>query len=256
MERYDASARRRRQGLGAVSSDQLPEAGTSLSGVRTLIVEDEPEIAEIVDAFFRREGAECLITGDGVEALDLARWWRPELIILDLRLPGRDGLSILADLRARSGQVPIIIASALGEDIDKLTGFRLGCDDYVVKPVNPLELIARAKVVLRRRRACLEDSGYMTFGGVRVDPSAFRAYIGSTPLELTPSEFKLLCLFVERGGRLVARGQIVDQALGGDANDRSVDPHVSRLRQKLERLAPGVRLTSVRGEGYRLDLTP
>ena len=226
----------------------------ALASVKILIVEDEPEIAQIIDAFLRRESADCLIVSDGETAVDTARWWRPDVVILDLRLPGRDGLSVLADLRAAAIQPGIIILSALGEDIDKLAAFRLGCDDYVVKPFNPLEVVARAKVLVGRQRRQTNQS-VLSFGNIRVDIEAFCAFVGSRPLDLTPTEFKLLHLLVSRGGRLITRGQMVDIALDDEAFDRSVDPHISRLRQKINRQPnTGVCLTSIRGEGYRLDL--
>ena len=229
-------------------------ANSALASVKILIVEDEPEIAQIIDAFLRRESADCLIVSDGERAVDTARWWRPDVVILDLRLPGRDGLSVLADLRAAAIQPGIIILSALGEDIDKLAAFRLGCDDYVVKPFNPLEVVARAKVLVGRQRRQTNQS-VLSFGNIRVDIEAFCAFVGSRPLDLTPTEFKLLHLLVSRGGRLITRGQMVDIALDDEAFDRSVDPHLSRLRQKVNRQPDtGVCLTSIRGEGYRLDL--
>ena len=229
-------------------------ADSALARVKILIVEDEPEIAQIIDAFLRRESADCLIVGDGESAVDTARWWRPDIVILDLRLPRRDGLSVLADLRAADPQPGIIILSALGEDIDKLTAFRLGCDDYVVKPFNPLEIVARAKVLTGRQRR-QANQAVLSFGNIRIDVEAFCAFVGPHPLDLTPTEFKLLHLLVGRGGRLITRGQFVDIALDDEAFDRSVDPHISRLRQKIKRQpGNGVCLTSIHGQGYRLDL--
>ena len=225
----------------------------TLAGVKILIVEDEPEIAEIVDAFFRRENADCLIVGDGESAVDSSRWWQPDIVILDLGLPRRDGMSVLAQLRVGPVQPGVIILSALGEPIDKLAGFRLGCDDYVVKPFDPHEIVARAKVLAGRQRRQAAHT-VRSFGNIRIDVDAFCAFVGPQPLDLTPTEFKLLDLFVERGGRLITRGQIVDLALDEEAFDRSVDPHISRLRQKLKRQPGcGVCLTSIRGQGYRLD---
>ena len=112
-----------------------------LTNRRVLIVEDEPQIAEIIDAFLAREGAQRLLARDGDDALTAAGYWRPDVVVLDLKLPKRDGYSVLSELRARQGP-PVVILSALGEDVDKLMGFRLGCDDYMVKPFNPLELMA------------------------------------------------------------------------------------------------------------------
>jgi len=224
---------------------------SELDGVRILIVEDEPAIADIVDVFLGRENALRLIARDGDDALSAAAYWRPQLIVLDLKLPKRDGYAVLAELRARGGP-PVIILSALGEDVDKLTGFRLGCDDYLVKPFNPLELIARAKAVLRRKNL-LEPSRIVTLGGLQVDLDRHVASVGETLLELTPTEFRILRVLAERAGRLVSRGQLVDSAMDGEAFDKSVNPHISRLRQKLEVLG-NLRLVSVRSEGYRLEV--
>ncbi|MCA3502495.1 MAG: response regulator transcription factor [Phenylobacterium sp.] len=221
-----------------------------MDGVRILIVEDEPAIADIVDVFLGRENALRLIARDGDDALSAAAYWRPQLIVLDLKLPKRDGYAVLAELRARGGP-PVIILSALGEDVDKLTGFRLGCDDYLVKPFNPLELIARAKAVLRRKNL-LEPSRIVTLGDLQVDLDRHVASVGETLLELTPTEFRILRVLAERAGRLVSRGQLVDSAMDGEAFDKSVNPHISRLRQKLEALG-NLRLVSVRSEGYRLE---
>jgi two-component system response regulator AdeR len=224
---------------------------SELDGVRVLIVEDEPAIADIVDVFLGREKALRLIARDGDDALSAAAYWRPHLIVLDLKLPKRDGYAVLAELRARGGP-PVIILSALGEDVDKLTGFRLGCDDYLVKPFNPLELIARAKAVLRRKNL-LEPSRIVTLGDLQVDLDRHVASVGETLLELTPTEFRILRVLAERAGRLVSRGQLVDSAMDGEAFDKSVNPHISRLRQKLEALG-NLRLVSVRSEGYRLEV--
>lgn len=223
---------------------------SGLQGKRVLIVEDESAIAEIIDVFLGRESALRLVARDGDDALSAAAYWRPHLIVLDLKLPKRDGYSVLAELRARGGP-PVIILSALGEDVDKLTGFRLGCDDYLVKPFNPLELIARAKAVLRRK-TLLEPSRILTLGDLQVDLDRHVAVVGATPLELTPTEFRILKVLAERAGRLVSRGQLVDSAMDGEAFDKSVNPHISRLRQKLEALG-NLRLVSVRSEGYRLE---
>ena len=224
---------------------------SELDGVRVLIVEDEPAIADIVDVFLGREKALRLIARDGDDALSAAAYWRPHLIVLDLKLPKRDGYAVLAELRARGGP-PVIILSALGEDVDKLTGFRLGCDDYLVKPFNPLELIARAKAVLRRKNL-LEQSRIVALGELQVDLDRHVASVGETLLELTPTEFRILKVLAERAGRLVSRGQLVDSAMDGEAFDKSVNPHISRLRQKLEALG-NLRLVSVRSEGYRLEV--
>jgi two-component system, OmpR family, response regulator AdeR len=236
-----------------VNNDQRYRPESTLQGTKVLIAEDEPELAEILEAFLKREGSECLIARDGIDALDAVRWWQPDIVVLDIGLPLRDGFSVLAELRADGAPVSVLIVSAMSEDIDKLTGFRLGCDDYLAKPFNPLELVARAKLLAWRPNRQAKHRT-LNFGKVRIDLDALIAFTGGEMLSLTPVEFRLLRLLVERAGRLVSRSQIVDNVLSEDAYDKSVNPHICRLRQKLDLAAAGISLTSLRGEGYRLDL--
>lgn len=231
-----------------------PAQDMTLAGRRVLIVEDEAEIADIHEAFLGREGAHCLVVRDGSEVAETIRRWHPDLLLLDMKLPRRNGWSVLADLRETDPDLPVLVISALGDDLDKLTGFRLGCDDYVVKPFNPLEIVARAQVLLRRAQpaAAAQMPG---FGPLRIDRAGFRAFIDDKALELTRVEFLLLAALANVRGRVASRGFLVDAVLDGDAADRSIDPHISRLRQKLAGVA-GTRIAimGVRGEGYRLDV--
>lgn len=232
----------------------------SLQNKRILIAEDEPDIAAILQAFFAREQAQVLISPNGADALQAAQHWRPDLVLLDINLPQRDGLSVLAEWRGRGGP-PVIIVTAMGEDVDRLLGFRLGCDDYVVKPFNPLEVVARAKAVLQRSAAAAAPPSRLELGGLGIDLEAHRVTLHGEELKLTPTEFRILRLLAERAGRLVTRGQLVELALGEDAFDKSVNPHISRLRQKLEgsgapERRPALRVVSVQREGYRLDVVP
>ncbi len=229
-------------------------AENSLKNARVLIVEDSAEIVEILDAFFEEEGAEREIARDGAAAIAAFDRFSPDLVVLDLKLPERDGLSVLAELRGKGVQTPVIIVSALGDDIDRLTGFKLGCDDYVVKPFNPLEVIARAHVCLRRQVEAPSQSSSVILGSLRIDYDARIVICSGSPLDLTPTEFHMLAVLARRAGRLVSRGQLVDAALDEDVFDRSVNPHISRLRQKLLTADAPVQISSVRGEGYRLEL--
>lgn len=228
--------------------------GQALSGYRVLIVEDEPEIAEILATFLEREDARCLVLRDGIEVRDAVWRWHPQLVLLDMKMPKRSGWSVLADLRETHPDLPVMVISALGDDVDKLSGFRLGCDDYVVKPFNPLEIVARAGVLLRRGSVAAPAVATGQ-GGLRIDRGGFRAFYDDHLLDLTRVEFLLLDALVQVQGRVVSRGFLIDSALGSDAYDRSVDPHISRLRQKLAAVAgPRIGIAAVRGEGYRLDV--
>lgn len=229
-------------------------ASPSLSGYRILIVEDEPEIAEILFSFLTREEARCLVVRDGGAVREALWRWHPQLVLLDMKLPKRNGWSVLADLRETHPDLPVLVISALGDDVDKLSGFRLGCDDYVVKPFNPLEIVARASVLLRRGRMAAPTIT-TSHGALRIDRGGFRAFYGDHLLDLTRVEFLLLDALVNVQGRVVSRGFLIETALDGDAFDRSVDPHISRLRQKLASVAgPQITIAAVRGEGYRLDV--
>lgn len=228
--------------------------GKALSHCRVLIVEDEPEIAEILESFLKKEGALCLVLRDGSEVRDALWRWHPQLVLLDMKMPKRSGWSVLADLNETHPELPVMVISALGDDVDKLSGFRLGCDDYVVKPFNPLEVVARAAVLLRRGRVATAGIG-ANLGALRIDRGGFRAYYDDHLLDLTRVEFLLLDALVNVQGRVVKRGFLVENALGSDAYDRSVDPHISRLRQKLTAVAGAkISIAAVRGEGYRLDV--
>ncbi len=231
-----------------------PPVDMALRGRRVLIVEDEPEIADILEAFLAREEAHCLVLRDGSEVTETVRRWHPDLMLLDMKLPRRNGWSVLADLRETEPGLPVLVISALGDDTDKLMGFRLGCDDYVVKPFNQPEVVARAQALLRRARPA-GAAPLPGFGPIRIDRAGFRAFVEDRPLELTRIEFLLLAALVGIQGRVASRGFLVDTVLEGDAVDRSVDPHISRLRQKLAAVAGNrIVIAGVRGEGYRLDV--
>lgn len=153
---------------------------------------------------------------DGSEVMETVRRWHPDLILLDLKLPRRDGWSILADLRENEPDTPVLVISALGDDGDKLAGFRLGCDDYVVKPFNPLEVVARATALIRRGRNAVGGRP-LNYGPLRIDRGAFRAFLEDRPLDLTRVEFLLLDTLVGLQGRVASRGFLVDAALDGEA---------------------------------------
>ncbi|WP_312164279.1 response regulator [Phenylobacterium sp.] len=221
-----------------------------------LIVEDEPEIAEILDAYLGRDGFRTVRAGDGVTALQHHRMLRPDLVVLDVKLPKADGFEVLAEIRRR-GDTPVIMATALAEDLDKLSALRIGADDYVVKPFNPLELVARARAVLRRTRA-RGVTPLLRLGPLEIDPQAYSAAVvgetGTRPLDLTLTEFRLLEHMARAPRRVFSRAELLDACLpDGDALERTVDSHVSNLRRKLEAAGAPDLLEGVRGVGYRLS---
>lgn len=221
-----------------------------------LIVEDEPEIAEILDAYLGRDGFRTVRAGDGVTALQHHRMLRPDLVVLDVKLPKMDGFEVLAEIRRR-GDTPVIMATALAEDLDKLSALRIGADDYVVKPFNPLELVARARAVLRRTQA-RGVSPLLRLGPLEIDPQAYSAAViwetETRPLDLTLTEFRLLEHMARAPRKVFSRAELLDACLpDGDALERTVDSHVSNLRRKLEAAGAPELLEGVRGVGYRLS---
>lgn len=222
-----------------------------------LIIEDEPEIAEILETYFAREGFRVISAGDGPTGLSHHQRLRPDLVVLDIKLPGLDGYEVLASIRRRE-DTPVIMVTALAEDLDKLQALRIGADDYVVKPFNPLEVVARAKAILRRTMGRSPEQ-VLRMGPLAIDPQAYRATVdtGSGPvtLDLTPTEFRILAHVAASPGRAFQRTELVDACLPeGEALDRTVDSHVSNLRRKLAAAGADGMLTGVRGVGYRLDL--
>lgn len=218
-----------------------------------LIVEDEHELSAIVADYVSAAGYAAQILADGREALASVRHTVPELIVLDIMLPGLDGLALCKAVRAFS-DVPIILVTARVQEIDRLLGLETGADDYLCKPFSPRELVARIKAVLRRRRPPEPASVVPLF---EVDEAARRIRVRAHALELTPSEYDLLAALARRPGTVFSRAQLLDLARGEalDVADRAIDSHIKNLRRKLADLAPGVDLIqSVYGIGYRLEL--
>ncbi|MFN2644606.1 MAG: response regulator [Burkholderiales bacterium] len=217
---------------------------------RILIVEDEPKLAALEADYLKSAGFDTHIIGDG---RDVAAWVRanaPDLILLDLMLPGRDGLEICRELRAAS-DVPIVMVTAKVEEIDRLIGLDAGADDYVCKPFSVRELVARVRAILRRGRASA------TAGALAIDEAAHRAELDGRPLDLTPVEFRLLQALASGPGRVFGRDVLLERIYEDHrvVTDRTVDAHVKNLRRKLEEIRPGEELVrSIYGVGYKLEL--
>ena len=219
-----------------------------------LIVEDESKIARWVETYFRQAGFRTLLASDGTTGLAMARRERPDLVVLDLMLPGMDGLDVCRALR-REDDVPIIMLTARAEEVDRLLGLGLGADDYVVKPFSPRELVARARTVLRRATWPETRRGEVLRGGdLLVDVERRRVTRGEAGIDLTPTEFDLLVTLLRHRGRPLSRGQLIELALGQNymGYDRTIDAHIKNLRRKVETdpSAPRYILT-VYGIGYK-----
>ncbi|GLU31947.1 response regulator [Trinickia caryophylli] len=220
-----------------------------------LIAEDEREIAEILDAYLTREGFRSYQVADGQAAVQAHAVLKPDLVLLDVKMPKLDGWQVLMELRRRSN-TPVIMLTALDQDIDRLQGLRFGADDYIVKPFNPMEVVARIQAVLRRAGQS-RQAGVLRLGKLEIDTESYVATVackdGAAPLALTLTEFRILVHMARSPGRTFGRSELVDACLpGGDARERTVDSHVSNLRKKLDQAgAPGM-ISGVRGVGYRL----
>jgi two-component system alkaline phosphatase synthesis response regulator PhoP len=225
-----------------------------MAGRTVLVVDDEPRIAAIASDYLRHAGYAVVIAGDGTRALQIAREQRPDLIVLDLGLPGTDGLDVARTLRAESS-VPIIMLTARVEESDRLLGLEIGADDYMVKPFSPRELVARVKAVLRRtEKTSSGGDGAVRFGDLVLDPSRLGVTRNGAPIDLTPTEFQLLLTLARRPGRVFTRAQLLDAVRGVevDAFERAIDAHIKNIRRKIERDTRNPRyVLTVYGVGYK-----
>jgi len=217
-----------------------------------MIVEDEPDLAEVIRDYLAREGMSAEILNEGTHAVERILSTEPDLVVLDIMLPGKDGLTICREVRAKS-RVPIIMETARVEELDRLLGLELGADDYLCKPFSPRELVARIKAVLRRSAPQTDDRNLAN--GLVLDEDAWKATLFGKPLDLTPRELSLLAVLHRRPGRVYSRAQLLDLAFPDDADvfDRTIDTHVKNIRAKVKAVMPGVDLIrSVYGVGYAL----
>jgi DNA-binding response OmpR family regulator len=226
---------------------------------RVLVVEDNPDLAFGLQNNLEIEGYEVVIAPDGNEGLSRARSLNPDLVILDLMLPGLDGFRVLRALREEKRDVPVLILTARGEESDKVRGLRLGADDYVTKPFGVLELLARVEALLRRAgngATARPRPAVERFGEIEVDPSTRTVLRSAKPVYLTPMEFDLLCALIRRRGAVASRLELMREVWGHQAAvlSRTVDTHVAELRRKLEADPSNPRhILTVRKAGYRLE---
>ena len=219
------------------------------------IVEDEPDIRETLKYNFSNEGFKVFTAPDGEEALSNIKKVLPDVLILDLMLPGLSGLDVCKSIRADDDirDISIIMLTAKGEEIDRVIGFELGADDYVTKPFSVRELILRVKVLLKKQRESLVENKLVTFGPIRIDLDAHELKINDKEIVLTALEFKLLQHLVKRKGRVQTREQLLGDVWGysAEVTTRTVDTHIKRLREKLGNTSDYIQ--TIRGVGYRFS---
>jgi len=221
---------------------------------KILVIDDEPSILNLVSSYLKTEGYEVFTASDGNAGLKSARAFRPDLVILDVMLPGMDGIELLSRLR-RESEVYVIMLTARTEETDKIVGLTVGADDYVTKPFSPRELVARVKAALRRIQAGAGsgvEGGVLSFRHVRIDLGARQVMVDERPVELTAVEFDLLKVLAESHGRVLTREQLLEKVWGGEyfGELRVVDVHLGHVRQKLG--SPDF-IVTVRGVGYRFE---
>jgi two-component system alkaline phosphatase synthesis response regulator PhoP len=219
-----------------------------------LVVDDEPKIVQLARDYLEHAGFSVLTAGDGPSALQAARVRQPDLVVLDLGLPGVDGLEVMRSLRA-AGSTPIVVLTARDTELDKLLGLELGADDYVTKPFSPRELVARVRAVLRRSERSAEPRERIEVGDLDMDVPRLRATVADRPVDLTATEFAILATMAREPGRVFTRSQLLDAVHGVafEAYERAIDAHVKNIRRKLEPDPARPRyVLTVYGVGYRV----
>ncbi len=225
---------------------------------RVLIVEDEPALSDSIRYGLEREGYECTVIADGSRAVEFVRSWRPDLVLLDLMLPGMPGTDVCREIR-RIGRVPVVMVTAKDTEADKVVGLEMGADDYITKPFSMRELIARVRAVLRRVGTLPEPEEHPTqisAGPVEMDTDRHEVRVNGNVIDLPPKEFALLEVLLRRAGKLMTREALIAQVWGDDyyGDTRTLDVHIKRLRSKLESdPAEPKYLRTVRGLGYRFE---
>ncbi|MGH7868751.1 MAG: response regulator [Candidatus Dormibacteraceae bacterium] len=226
-----------------------------MSAQKILIIDDEEHIRELALLYLEREGFECQGLPDGSQVIKVVEQFKPELIVLDLMLPGVDGLTLCREIRQQSS-IPIIILSARDEITDKVVGLELGADDYLTKPFHPQELVARAKALLRRSTLEPDQPRLLQSGNLTIDLERHEVRSGERLIQLRPKEFDLISLLIQHPGRVFQRNELLDQVWGYDfpGYTRTVDVHVQQLRDKLTQGGVAdLQITTVWGVGYKLE---
>jgi len=223
---------------------------------KILVVDDEPKVGDLIKAYLDKDGYEVLLSTDGKDALDKARNYKPDLILLDLNLPEVDGIEVFRSVRTFS-EVPVIMVTARDDEVDKIVGLQLGADDYVTKPFSPRELAARVSAVLRRYSEGTRSTLRVLAGELQVDFERHEVKYRDEAVNLTAAEFKLLSVMAKNPGRVFTRLQLMDSAFGEtyEGYDRTIDAHIKNIRQKLAKIGGDSEnpIVTVRGVGYKLE---
>lgn len=218
-----------------------------------LVIDDEPDLLELVEFNLKKDGYETIVAKNGQSGLEIAQKHLPDLIILDLMMPGLDGLEVCRELRAdaRTRRIPMIMLTAKSAEADRIVGLELGADDYVTKPFSPRELVARVRALLRRATSTQETPTVIRQGDVLIDLTRHEVTSAGKHVTLTPTEFRILHFIAARPGRVLSRDQIIDAAVGNDMAvfDRTIDVHIAAIRRKLGKA--GDRIETIRGFGYK-----
>jgi len=223
---------------------------------KILVVDDEPKVVELIKVYLEKDGYDVLVSGNGRDAVEKTRSFKPDLLVLDLNLPELDGIEVFRSIRAFS-DVPVIMVTARDDEVDKVVGLQLGADDYVTKPFSPRELAARVGAVLRRYSEGTKGSLRIIDGDLQVDFDRHEVRYKDQIVNLTAAEFKLLAVMAKNSGRVFTRLQLMDSAFGEtyEGYDRTIDAHIKNIRQKLAKIGGDDEnpLVTVRGVGYKLE---
>ena len=238
--------------LARLRGMSAPRAAERSARGLVLVVEDDPAIADVVRRNLASAGYGVQLVRDGEGALEAVRRLRPSAVILDVGLPGMDGIEVCRRLRAQDDWTPVIFATARDDEIDRIVGLELGADDYVTKPFSPRELVARVGSVLRRSQGVADAPATLTVGRVRIEPREHRVFVDDSEVALTATEFDLLAFLMRRPDRVFSREQLISDVWGYSAleTNRTVDVHIAQLRAKLGTASP---IRTVRGVGYSVD---
>jgi len=236
----------------------LKKDETGAGRPRVLVIDDEENVCELITLYFEKAGYEVVCAADGAEGIDMIRTHRPDLVILDLMLPGMDGLDVCKEIR-RSSNIPLIMLSARVDEVDRVLGLEIGADDYVTKPFSPRELLARVKAVLRRAAyvPSPDEQQVLTLPGLSISRISREVIVGDGPVDLTPKEFDLLWYLAVNRNRVFTREQLLEQVWAYQefyGDERTVDQHIKRLRRKIEVNGSPCRITTIWGVGYKFEI--